>query len=78
LGASLTEILSLRKLYTPNDIWRSGLEPTLVEAEANAGKILGQATAILSPLKIDESDLRRLVEQKVLELVDKQRNADHA
>ncbi len=78
LGSSIMDILSLRKLYSSDDIERSGLEATLADAEAKVGKLLAQATATLSPLKIDESDLRRLVEQKILELVEKQRNAGHA
>lgn len=71
LGVSQMEILFLRKLHTLDDIERSGLEPTLAEAEGRVQELVEKAAAILAPLQIDKAEVMRLVDERVSELARK-------
>ena len=65
LGASLLEILSLRKQFSREDIRRSDLEKTVDDAESKAMQLIEKAAKLLQPLRFTINDLQRILEEKV-------------
>lgn len=65
LGASLLEVLSLRKRFSDEDIRRSELERAVADADSQAMGLIKKAAATLSPLRFTEDDLRRVLDDKL-------------